>query len=171
MNKYLHSLQWLGVALFALCLAPSSPVQAAHASTKGVVGYWKHTDEDTGKTRSIFQVWESKGKLLGRIVKTFPKPGGKPQTVCDECSGWQKNKPVVGLIFFWNFVPDEDNPKKWVDGRILNPEDGNTYNAEAELSPDGSTLKVFGFIRVLVKLGGTSEWKRPTPDELRDIAK
>jgi uncharacterized protein (DUF2147 family) len=157
----------MGFLVLASFLALST--HTASAEDKGVYGYWKHIDEDTGKTQSIFKLWEYQGKLVGRIVKTFGKKGAKPQTVCSECSGSQKDKPIVGLIFFWSFVKDEENPNKWVDGKILNPEDGNVYNAEAELSPDGKTLKVFGYIRLLIKLGGSSVWQRPTAEELQGI--
>ena len=141
----------------------------AAANRKSVLGYWKHIDEDTGKTQSIFRLFEYKGKLVGRIEKVFAKPGKKAQTICSDCPGAQKGKPVVGLIFFWNFVPDEDDDRQWVDGKILNPEDGNTYNAEAELSEDGKTLKVFGFVRILFKIGGSSVWQRPTAAELQGL--
>jgi uncharacterized protein (DUF2147 family) len=136
---------------------------------KSVLGYWKHLDDDTGKTQSIFKLFEFEGKLVGKIVKIIPKPGEKPQTVCSECSGKQKDKPVVGLVFFWDFVADKENNKKWVDGKILNPADGKTYNAEAELSADGTKLSVYGYIRILVKLGGTSVWQRPTAEEIKGI--
>jgi uncharacterized protein (DUF2147 family) len=143
--------------------------QSASTDDKSVFGYWKHVDDDSGKTLSIFKLFEFEGKLVGKIVKTWPKPGEKPQTVCSECSGKQKDKPVVGLVFFWDFVRDKENGKKWVDGKILNPADGKTYNAEAELSADGKRLNVFGYIRILVKVGGTSSWQRPTAEELQGI--
>jgi uncharacterized protein (DUF2147 family) len=144
----------------------SAPTSAAD---KIVLGYWKHIDDDTGKTQSIFKLFEYEGKVVGKIIKIFPKAGEKPQTVCSECAGRQKDKPVVGLIFFWDFVVDKENGRKWVDGKILNPSDGKTYNAEAELSADGKKLSVYGYIRILVKVGGTSVWQRPSADELQGI--
>ena len=155
----------LAVIASILVLSP----KRASADDKTVLGYWKHIDDDSGKTQSIFKLFEYKGKLVGRIEKTFSTPKKKAQKICSECSGSQKNKPIVGLIFFWDFVRDEDEPNKWVDGKILNPEDGKVYDAEAELSPDGKSLKVFGYIRVIVKIGGSSVWKRPTPAELAGI--
>jgi hypothetical protein len=43
------------------------------------------------------------------------------------------------------------------------------YDAEAELAADGKSLKVFGYIRVIVKIGGSSVWKRPTAAELEGL--
>ena len=102
-------------------------------------------------------------------MKVFTVGEKKAQTVCSECTGSQKDKPVAGLVFFWDFVRNEENPNKWVDGKILNPADGKTYNAEAELSADGQTLAVYGYIRLLIKIGGTSNWKRLTPAELQGL--
>ncbi|MDD9947066.1 MAG: DUF2147 domain-containing protein [Myxococcales bacterium] len=136
---------------------------------RGALGYWKHIDEDTGKTQSIFKIWMHKGKLVGKIVKAFPKDGKPAQKICSECEGRRHNRPIEGMTFFWGFKPDEDEKRKWVDGKILNPEDGEVYNAEAELSADGKRLEVFGYVRVLIKIGGTSVWQRPTAKELAGL--
>ncbi len=161
-----HSLAICLAVITSLLVLSAKP---ASADEKTVFGYWKHIDDDSGQTQSIFKLFEYKGKLVGRIEKTFSTPKKKAQTICTECTGSQKNKPIVGLVFFWDFVRDKDDPNKWVDGKILNPEDGKTYSAEAELSKDGTSLKVFGYIRVLIKIGGSSVWKRPTPAELAGL--
>lgn len=166
MNTQHRTTLFAGLVLASIL---SASVQTASADDKAVLGYWKHVDEDSGKTLSIFKLFEYQGKLVGKIVKTFPKEGKPAQSVCTECAGRQKDKPVVGLIFFWDFVHEEGSTTKWTDGKILNPEDGKTYNAEAELSADGKTLKVFGYIRLLFKVGGTSNWQRPTPAELQGV--
>lgn len=138
---------------------------------KNIYGYWKSLDKDSGKTQSIFRIWEDKGKLVGKVIKTFPKPNGdKAQEICTECPGNQKGKPVIGLIFLWGLSPDAENPKKWVEGKVLNPEDGKTYNAELELADDHKTLTIYGYIKMLVKLGGSNTWRRPTPEELQGIS-
>lgn len=139
------------------------------AADAGVFGYWKRIDEDTGKPQSIFRLWEDKGKLIGKIVKVYPKGDQKPQEICSECTGAQKDKPVNGLIFLWGFTRDQSNARKWIDGKVLNPENGKTYNCEVELSEDGKTLNVYGYIRMLVKLGGTSKWQRATAAEIHSL--
>ena len=163
-EKWFLAICFAVVASFlALSATPAS------ADEKTVFGYWKHIDDDSGKTQSIFKIFENKGKLMGRIEKTFSTPKKPAQKICSECTGSQKNKPIVGLIFFWDFVRDTDEPNKWVDGKILNPEDGKVYDAEAELSADGKSLKVYGYIRIIVKIGGSSVWKRPTAAEIAGI--
>lgn len=161
---------WLLVLGSVFLLSAQTAGAAGGQSTdKTVFGYWKSVDKETGKTQSIFRLWEDKGKLLGRILKVYPKANGTIQKTCDECPGKTKGKPVEGLIFFWNFVRDDGSNVKWVDGKVLNPEDGRTYNCELELGEDGKTLKVFGYIRLLFKVGGTNVWQRPTAEELKSI--
>jgi uncharacterized protein (DUF2147 family) len=141
---------------------------AAATPDKNIFGYWKSLDG--GKTQSIFRIWEDKGKIIGKVIKQFPKPNGdKPQEICTDCPGNQKGKPVTGLIFLWGLTPDKENPKKWVDGKVINPEDGKTYNAELELADDYKTLVIYGYIKMLVKLGGSNTWQRPTPEEMQGI--
>jgi uncharacterized protein (DUF2147 family) len=154
---------WAVAALLVLS------AQTVSATDNNVFGYWKRVDDKTGKTLSIFRLWEDKGKLVGRIVKVFPKPGEK-SPICNECTGAAKDKPVAGLIFLWGFTRDDGTPNKWVDGKVLNPENGKTYGCEVELTPDGKELKVYGYVSFLIKLGGNSVWQRPTAEELQGIS-
>jgi uncharacterized protein (DUF2147 family) len=158
-------------AVLMLASAVSVSAEGSAATDKSVYGYWKSLDKDSGKTQSIFRIWEDKGKLVGKVVKTFPRPDGKKaQEICTECSGTQKDKPVVGLIFLWGLERDKENPRKWVEGKVLNPEDGKTYNAELTLADDAKTLTIYGYIKMLVKLGGSNVWQRPTPAELEGVS-
>ena len=48
--------------------------------------------------------------------------------------------------------------KEWSGGRILDPEDGNTYKCKIALNKDG-TLKLRGYIGIPA-LGRTQTWHR-----------
>jgi uncharacterized protein (DUF2147 family) len=167
---FVRGTQLVCACLLVLGCALALPAHADGGADKNIYGYWKSLDKETGKTQSIFRIWEDKGKLVGKVVKSFPKPNGdKPQELCTECSGNQKDKPVIGLIFLWGLELDKENPRKWVDGKVLNPEDGKVYNAELELGQDAKTLTIYGYIKMLVKLGGSNTWQRPTPDEMKGV--
>ena len=157
------------VTVSTLLSAPTVSAADSQAENKGPYGYWKSVDKKTGRTQSIFKLTDEKGKLTGRIVKAFPTPGEKYNPICNKCDGERKDKPKQGMVFFWNFVPDKGKARKWVDGKILNPDDGKIYGSEAELSEDGTKLDVYGYIRILIKIGGTSTWLRPTAAELEGI--
>ena len=162
-KKYSTSIWFFVVVAISLL-----PIQSAFAQNKGVFGYWKTINKDTGKPEAIFRLWEDQGKLVGRIVKVFLKPGEK-MPLCSDCTGAQRNKPRLGLMGLWGFVRDDGSDIKWVDGKILNPEDGKVYNSQIDLSEDGKKLNVYGYIRLLVKIGGTSVWERPTAEEMKDV--
>jgi uncharacterized protein (DUF2147 family) len=149
--------------LFALLLL--SPVRAAFAQNTGVPGFWK-TFYDDGKPKSIVKLWEEGGKLRGRVVKVYVQP----ERICDKCEGSLHNKPMVGLSFLWGFVRDTDNPNKWVDGEIVDPKDGKQYHCQMELTEGGKKLEVFGYIRMLIKVGKTQVWVRAAQSDLPPVA-
>jgi uncharacterized protein (DUF2147 family) len=152
-------------------LLSAQPVSATESQgeNQGVYGYWKAVDKETGRLQSIFKLYDDQGKLAGKILKIYVKPGDEHDPICHKCEGSRKDQPKVGIVFFWNFVPAKGKPNKWVDGKILNPDDGKVYSSEATLSEDGKSLSVYGYIRIIFKIGGTSVWRRPTADELKSI--
>jgi uncharacterized protein (DUF2147 family) len=162
-KKYSTTFGFLVIAALLLL-----SIRPAFAYDKSILGYWKATDTD-GKPQSVFRLWEYKGKLVGTILKTFPKPGDKPNPVCNGCRGTLNNKSVIGLNFLWGFVPDPDDGKKWTDGTIVDPSDGKEYHAQVEVADGGKKLKLFAYIKLLVKLGRTNEWSRPTPEDMKGV--
>jgi uncharacterized protein (DUF2147 family) len=149
------------IALFLLL-----PVRSAFAENVGVPGYWKTYDDKTGKLTSIVRIWEQNGKLVGRVVKLFPQPDEDPNPKCDKCSGPLRDKPVLGMVFLWGFVRDNGSNHKWVNGAIVDPDDGSQYHCQLELTDGGKRLEVFGYIRVLFKIGRTQVWLRASQRDL-----
>ena len=154
------------VVFGSMVLLSVEPVIAAEPC---VLGYWKHVHDHTGDALNIFKLYEHQGKLFGRIEKTFCTPEITSRTLHDESSASRTNEPLVGSIFFREFVRDEKGPKKWFGGKITDPGDGKVYDAELELSEDGRTLKVFGYINGLSEGRSSSTWSRPTTAELKDL--
>jgi uncharacterized protein (DUF2147 family) len=143
------------------------PIRPAFAQNNGIFGYWKAIDSETGQPQTIIRLWEYQGKLIGSIVKVFPQPGKKNNPVCDECRGPLHNKPIIGLNFLWGFVRDGGDDRKWVNGNILDPRDGERYHCQLELADGGNKLNVFGYVRLLFKIGRTEVWLRASPEEVR----
>lgn len=126
-------------------------------------GYWKTVDDDKGDVRSIVKIWKhTDGKLRGRIEKLLRRPGEIPNPVCENCEGARKNKPVLGMEFLWDFT---GSGAVWKEGKVLDPENGKIYNCQLEVLDKGARLKVFGFIRVIFKIGRSQIWLRCTPAE------
>ena len=65
----------------------------------------------------------------------------------------------MGLPLIEAFAADGEN--RWSDGRIYNPEDGETYQATMRLT-DANTLEVRGYV-LLPLFGKTRTWTRYVP--------
>ncbi len=129
----------------------------------GVEGYWKTIDDKTNEVKSIVKIWREDGALKGRIEKLFPKPGEDPDPVCDKCKGDKKDEKILGMVFMWKFENDDG---EWVNGKILDPENGKVYHCSLELDDNGAKLNVFGYIKVIFKIGRTQTWLRANETDL-----
>lgn len=135
-----------------------------HAEYFSPEGYWKTFDDDTHELESIVKLWIEKDRLMGRIVKLFPKPDEDPDPLCDKCPGKRKNQKIRGMIFLWGFTREGD---RWVEGKILDPENGKTYHCRVEVVEDGKKMKVFGYIKIIFKIGRTQTWVRTDKESLK----
>jgi uncharacterized protein (DUF2147 family) len=133
-----------------------------------VLGLWKTVDEKTNRVRSIVRIWEEGGKLKGRVEKGFPLPGEDPNEPCSKCPEPFRNKPKIGLEFLWGFEPDGD---RWVDGSVLDPDEGKIYHCELIPAPDGKSLRIFGYIRIIFKIGRSQTWLRASEADLQTPSK
>lgn len=125
-------------------------------------GSWKTVDDKTKEVESIVKLWVENGELKGKIVKIFPKPGEDPDPVCDKCSGKLKNVRIIGMNFMWGFSKKGD---KWVEGKIVDPDNGKTYRCQLEVTEGGKKLKVFGYIKIIFKIGRSQTWLRHEPEQ------
>lgn len=119
-------------------------------------GLWQQIDESTGKSQGWFLIYENGGVYEGAIAKMFVKPGDNPNPICTKCQGEQKNAPSLGLTIIKGMHRDG---LKYENGTILDPRDGNIYNALMELSPDGQTLAVRGYFGISL-FGRSQIWQR-----------
>jgi hypothetical protein len=145
------------ISLAGVGLGTRSPdAQPAPSQEQSATGLWQQVDEDTGKTRGWFLIFEHNGAYEGAIAKMFMEPGEAPNPVCAKCTGDQKNTPWLGLTIIKSMV------RKGLDyenGTILNPIDGNVWSALMKLTPDGQDLTVRGYLGVAF-LGKDQYWKR-----------
>jgi uncharacterized protein (DUF2147 family) len=94
-----------------------------------VLGKWKTIDDESGKERSIIELYEQKGLVFGRVVKTIPQPGEDPDPVCDKCEpdDPRYNKKIIGMEILKNMKLSGD---EYTDGNILDPENGKIYRCK-----------------------------------------
>jgi uncharacterized protein (DUF2147 family) len=139
-----------------LLVATFSTSLLAVGRTPTAAGLWEKFDS-SGKPEAEFRIIDCNGLYQGKIVKIFPRPGENPPTLrCTQCEGEQKNAPVVGLTFIKGMQRER---LQYRDGTILDPRDGTVYDAQMELSPDGQSLSVRGYLAIPL-LGQTEVWHR-----------
>jgi hypothetical protein len=131
-----------------------------------VPGYWEIIDE-SGEVRSIAHLFVEGGQLRGRLVHLILEPDEDPNPLCDQCPGEKKDRPILGLEFLWGFR--SAGPGNWKEGRILDPENGKVYRAALKILAGGKKLEVFGYIRVLVKIGRRQIWQRTSPERYPEL--
>ena len=115
-----------------------------------ILDKWKTIDDETGKAKSIVNIYESEGKVYGEITEILTK---NKDAVCSKCKGDKKNKPILGLNIIEGLSKNDDI---YEGGTITNPENGKVYNCRLKLK-DNSTLQVRGYVAFFYK---TQYWKR-----------
>ena len=126
---------------------------AFYAQSNSVIGKWKTIDDETGKPKSIVEIYEHSGKIYGKVVDILDAE--KKKNLCTNCPGEDKNKPVMGLVIIKG-LSKEGN--EYNGGKILDPVSGKTY--KCFLALEGSDkLKVRGYIGLSL-FGRTQMWHR-----------
>lgn len=103
------------------------------------IGVWKTVDDATMEEKSNVTIYEENGKLFGKITKIL---SAAPDSICEECPGDKKGKPVMGLVIIEDLKPDDGY---WKRGKIMDPENGNVYGCSIWIEDDKpDQLKVRG---------------------------
>jgi len=110
---------------------------------QSVLGKWKTIDDETGKPRSIVEIFERDGKVHGKIIKLFREPQEDQDPVCTGCEedDPRYKKKIIGMEILTGMVKDDN---EYEDGEILDPKSGKVY--DCKIWVDGKDLKVRGYI-------------------------
>lgn len=120
---------------------------------QSVVGKWKTIDDNSGKAKSIVEIYEEEGKIFGKVVAILNPE--RQDARCDNCSGEDEGKPVIGMTIIRGLEKDGD---EYNSGKILDPESGKLYKCYIELEEDDK-LKVRGYVGFAL-IGRTQYWLR-----------
>ncbi|MBZ4039838.1 DUF2147 domain-containing protein [Novilysobacter selenitireducens] len=142
--------------LLALLALPLMAVSAVAMAQNTPVGSWTTIDDETGKPKSVVEIYEARdGSLAGRVDEILQSDRG-PNPVCDKCSGANKDKPVKGMVILWGI---KQKGNTWEGGKILDPASGKVYSVKVTPTEGGSKLEVRGFMGFSL-LGRTQTWVR-----------
>lgn len=129
----------------------------AGAAEPSAAGLWRQIDDTTGKVRSLLRVDEQGGLYEGRIDKIYFNPDETERDpVCDKCSDARKGQKLIGMTILTGL---KRSGLSYEGGEILDPDNGKIYRARMNLSADGKTLEVRGFIGVSL-FGRSQTWLR-----------
>ena len=129
-------------------------MSVASAAQPGIVGKWVTVDDGTHEEKSIVEIFEEKGRYYGRIVKIFTTED--PDPVCDKCPSDDSRymKKVIGMEIIQKMKKEGD---EYIDGTILDPEDGKIYRCKLWL--EAGQLMVRGYWGPFYR---TQIWRKST---------
>ncbi len=110
------------------------------ASQNTVFGKWKTIDDNTGKPKSIVEIYESNGKVYGKVIQLFRPANEDQDPSCIKCSGNKYNKKIIGLNVLENMTKSGDS---YANGTITDPENGKEYSCKMWI--EGGDLKLRGY--------------------------
>ena len=115
-----------------------------HLSAQSCLGYWITIDDESGLKKSIVELYKKDGKMFGKVVYIYQRGKDGPHSLCDQCEGSLKNKPVMGMQIVKNLSWDGS---EWEEGTILDPDNGKVYDAKIWINSENyAKLNVRGYI-------------------------
>lgn len=108
---------------------------------QSVIGKWKTIDDETGKPKSVVEIYEKSGKIHGKVIKLFRTPSEDQNPSCKDCPGDRKGQKILGMEIIRGMKKDGT---EYEDGTILDPKTGKVYDCKLWL--ENGKLQVRGYI-------------------------
>lgn len=137
------------ILFLSMCL-----LLVADVTAQTIFGKWKTIDDATGKPKSVVEIFESNGKVYGKVVQLFREPNEDQYPICLECEDDRKNQPVMGMTIIRDMKLKDGF---YQEGTICDPKNGKVYDCEFWLDQGGATLQVRGYWGFIFR---TQTWLR-----------
>lgn len=124
-----------------------------YAQNHSILGKWKTIDDESGKEKSVVEIYEKSGKYYGKVVDILDS--NIKSNLCKNCTGEDANKPLIGLIIIKGLVKDGS---EYNSGKIMDPNNGKDYKCIIALEGPNKLI-VRGYIGFSL-LGRSQKWYR-----------
>lgn len=142
------------LAISAMLLIAFLPL----ARAADISGLWQEFDDDTGKLNVLVRIKKTAdGSYDGTVEKLMFKPAKPSDLICAACPGELRNHPFLGLPILKGMK--RKNDLVYQGGTVLDPDDGSIYPCRIEMSQDGSSLQVTGYL-ANTWIGQSEVWLR-----------
>lgn len=114
--------------------------------SQSVLGKWKTIDDETGKAKSVIEIYKKGDLYFGRVIEIIHQPGDPENPICHKCDedDPRYKQPIKGMDLIQNMEYDADD-KELSEGEIMDPEKGETYDCKIWVGDDGK-LNVRGYV-------------------------
>lgn len=134
----------IALSTLALCFSIMSFAQ--------IEGKWKTIDDETGKTKSIVEIFKkSDGKYYGKVIELLITP---KDPKCSSCKDDRKGQPILGMEVIRGL---KKNGNEFDGGTITDPKNGKVY--KCSVTKEGNKLNVRGYIGFSL-IGRTQTWQK-----------
>ena len=135
--------------LFGLLLSIS-----ANLSAQDIVGRWDTVDDKSGEVKSTVEIYLKDNRAYGKVVSIVDPE--QQEATCTACEGSdpRKNQKILGMEIIKGL---KRSGKEWVNGEILDPENGKVYKCKIWL--ENGSLVVRGYLG-FTWLGRSQTWIR-----------
>lgn len=124
----------LFLSVFCFLFLGSKAMGTEVTSTGDITGFWKTINDKTGKSQSIVAIYTKNNMYFGRIIVTYNDDGSVGDNLNspkERAPGVVGNPYYAGMDIIWDMKKEGS---KYVDGKIIDPEKGDIYDAEMWLS-------------------------------------
>ena len=98
---------------------------SAGSFAQSALGKWKTIDDETGKPKSIVEIYMKGDKLYGKVLELFREPHEEQDPYCPLCEDDRKDQRVIGMEIIRDM---EKDGTEWDDGTICDPKNGKIYD-------------------------------------------
>lgn len=132
-----------------------------NASADDIVGKWKLINDKTGFYEANVVISKNSDSTFeGKIDEVYHLPNTKnSKDKCTACTGKLNNHSIIGFPLLTQFVVNPKNSDEYINGFIVDPDNGKRYKGLIRVASNGRKLTITGYIGTSI-LGRTQTWIR-----------